>query len=152
MARKLTINVSKIEKETINNIVKTQQEIAMDIRDDVRKLAPKDTGRYADSIKVGETIVSRNKITTEIYTDATVISSNGTEYNLGYLLETGTSPHLIEPVNSNVLHFLINGQDVYAKRVNHPGTVAQPHFEPALKANEHRYNEAIKEAVRRSFQ
>lgn len=149
---KLSINVSKIESKMIYNLVKAQREVAEEVKDDVRKLAPKDTGRYADSIKVGETTITPNKITTEIYTDATVISSSGKEYNLGYLLETGTSPHLIEPVNAKYLHFLIDGKDVYAKRVQHPGTVAQEHFYPALEANKRRYNEAIKEAVRRSFQ
>lgn len=145
-------DLEKIEKDVVVNLIKAQKECAYDIGLDVRKLAPKDTGRYADSIKVSKTENEGNHIITKIYTDAQVISSKGTPYNLGYLLETGTSPHIIEPVNAKFLHFLINGKDVYAKRVQHPGTVAMPHFQPSLEANKNNYNNKIRDALRRSFQ
>lgn len=148
---KLILNVDRITKNIVDEVIKSQRETAEIICDDVKRLAPKKTGEYANSIKVSDTTVNGNTITTKIYTDATVISSSGNEYNLGYLLETGTSPHLIEPVNSKVLHFQINGEDIFTKRVNHPGTIAQPHFIPALEMNKLVYKKKINEAIRRSF-
>jgi len=139
------------EKSVNSNLVEAQRKTAYDVGLDVRKLAPKDTGRYADSIKVSNTEVDGMKIETKIYTDAVVVSSKKKRYNLGYLLETGTSPHIIEPVYASMLHFLVDGKDVYAKLVHHPGFVAMPHFEPALNANKYRYKQNIKEAIRRSF-
>lgn len=149
--KKFSSDINKLKQRLIKNLSEAQQEIAWDTGFDVRKLAPKNTGRYADSIKVSKTKVTTNDIKTKVYTDSLVISSKRKEYNLGYLLETGTSPHLILPVNYPYLHFLINGKDIYAKRVNHPGTTARPHFKPAFEANKHRYRQKLREAVRRSF-
>ena len=148
---KLSEKLDKFEKSLIRNLMEAQQETAKIVCEDVKRLAPKDTGRYAESIKVGKTEQIGNKIKTEIYTDATVSTAKGKEYNLGFLLETGTSPHLIEPVMANVLHFKINGEDIFAKRVHHPGTVAQPHFRLGLQMNRLVYKQKINEAIRRSF-
>ena len=147
----LKLKLQKIEKNVVKELIKAQRTTAYDVGLDVRKLAPKDTGRYADSIKVSNTEVDGMTIKTKIYTDAVVVSSKKKRYNLGYLLETGTSPHIIEPVYAPMLHFLVDGKDVYAKLVHHPGFVAMPHFEPALNANKYRYKQNIKEAIRRSF-
>lgn len=147
----LSFKLDKVKKNMIKNLVEAQRETAEEIRKDVKTLAPKKTGKYSNSIKIDDTQIEKNKITTKIYTDSVVISSKGTHYNLGYLLETGTSPHLIEPVFAKVLHFQINGEDIFAKRVNHPGTVAQPHFKPALNMNKLVYKQKIGEALRRSF-
>ncbi len=49
-------------------------------------------------------------------------------------VEYGTSPHIIEPVDSNLLVFKNSaGEKVFATRVNHPGTAAQPFMRPAAK-------------------
>lgn len=148
----LELKLKSINDKIINNLIEAQRETAKVICDDVKTLAPKQTGKYAESIKVGDTEFNNNVITTEIYTDATVSAKgNGNSYNLGYLLETGTSPHLIEPVDASVLHFQINGEDIFAKRVNHPGTVAQPHFSRGLEMNKLIYRQKISEAIRRGF-
>ena len=148
---KLVEKLDKIDKKLVNNLINAQQETAKIVCEDVKRLAPKDTGRYAESIKTSKTERIGNKIKTEIYTDATVSTVKGREYNLGYLLETGTSPHLIEPVMASVLHFKINGEDIFAKRVHHPGTIAQPHFRLGLQMNRLVYKQKINEAIRRSF-
>ena len=145
------LSLERFSERFIQNFIEAQKETAEIICDDVKRLAPKQTGKYAKSIKVGETSINRNKVATEVYTDATVISSKGKEYNLGFLLETGTSPHLIEPVYAKVLHFKIDGEDIFATRVNHPGTVAQPHFIVGLNMNKLIYKQKLNEAFRRSF-
>ena len=52
----------------------------------------------------------------------------------GYV-EFGTQPHEIRPKKAGgVLAFTMNGQKVFAKRVHHPGTKAQPYVQPAFEA------------------
>lgn len=145
---KLSAYLHKFTDQVIENVVKAQSETARQVWEDVVNTAPMDTGGYVSSIKVSQTEKKGNTITTEIYTDATVSTLGGATYNLGYLLENGTSPHLIEPVNSNVLHFQIGGEDIFTKRVHHPGTIAQPHFQPALDKNRQTYLENIRKAVK----
>lgn len=48
-------------------------------------------------------------------------------------VEYGTRPHEIRPVRASVLRFEIGGRVIYTKRVQHPGTRAQPFVRPAAK-------------------
>ena len=41
-------------------------------------------------------------------------------------VENGTPPHRIEPRNASVLRFVSNGQVMFARGVNHPGTAERP--------------------------
>lgn len=43
-----------------------------------------------------------------------------------YWVENGTRPHVIQARRGGVLAFVVNGQQVFAKRVNHPGTAERP--------------------------
>lgn len=46
----------------------------------------------------------------------------------------GTRPHVIRPrKKGGVLRFVVDGQVVYAKLVNHPGTKANPFLQRALR-------------------
>ncbi len=45
----------------------------------------------------------------------------------GGFVRDGTKPHVIEPVNAKALRFMIAGQVVFAKRVNHPGNKSNPY-------------------------
>lgn len=148
----LTLYIGRIEKEIMPNLIKAQRETAESICQDAKDLAPKDTGRYAESIHVTDTEVLGNNILTSIVTDATVTAkSNGNEYNLGKLLEEGTEPHLIRPVEASVLHFTIDGEDVFTKLVHHPGFEPIPHFGPALWLNEDVYQENIAKVLDKEF-
>ena len=50
-------------------------------------------------------------------------------------VDRGTRPHVIEPKSpGGVLAFKVKGQMVFAKKVNHPGTKAQPFVLPAFQA------------------
>lgn len=144
----LSKDLEEMENKIIKRLVEVQRQSAYDICMDAKKLAPKETGRYADSIVVGDTVIENYVMTTRIYSDAKVVSLSGNEYLLGFLLENGTAPHMIYPINAEYLHFLIDGEDIYAKKVHHPGFVAMPHFIPALNANKCRYESNIKKAVR----
>lgn len=47
-------------------------------------------------------------------------------------VEQGTRPHVILPRNAKALRFVINGQVIFAKKVNHPGSRPYPFMGPAL--------------------
>lgn len=145
----LSVDISNFGNKVIDNLIKAQSNTAFVIQQDAKELAPKDTGEYAESIQLGETTYDGSVIRTSVYTDATVNAiSTGTTYNLGRLLEEGTRPHDIEPLNATVLHFVKGGEDVFAKHVFHPGTIAQPHFIPALNMNIALYHRNISKAIK----
>lgn len=148
----LSTYLGNIEENIESAIIKAQRETAESICQDAKNLAPKDTGRYAESIHVTDTQVLGNNVLTSIVTDATVTAkSNGNEYNLGKLLEEGTNPHEIRPVEANVLHFQIDGEDIFAKLVHHPGFAPLPHFVPALWLNQDVYQENIAKVLDKEF-
>lgn len=96
--------------------------------------APKDTGGYANQMKIERAKKVGNSIVGSVSNDVKVVSKgNGKEYLLANILEHGTKPHLIEPVESNLLHFKIGDKDVFTKLVHHPGTKPQPHWQPAYE-------------------
>ncbi len=55
---------------------------------------------------------------------------DGVQY--GSDVEYGTSPHIIRPKSAKALKFSSKGKTIFSKKINHPGTPAQPFFRPAL--------------------
>lgn len=148
----LSSDFASISVDIENKLKKAQRDTAKQIQADVKGLAPVDTGAYRDSIKVSNTKVDGTVLTTNIYTNVNVKSlSTGNKYNLGFLLETGTLPHKIKPVKAKVLHFEINGEDIFATEVNHPGFASIPHFKPALNKNKITYINNIKKVLDKEF-
>lgn len=50
----------------------------------------------------------------------------------GAFVRGGTAPHVIRPRKAHALHFQVGGQDVFAMKVNHPGTQPNPYHVRAL--------------------
>lgn len=50
-------------------------------------------------------------------------------------VEYGTEPHVILPKNGEFLVFMIGGKKVFTRKVNHPGTQAQPYAGPSFDRN-----------------
>lgn len=54
------------------------------------------------------------------------------EYEIGptapyaIFVERGTRPHIIRPKTAQVLHFFVDGEEVFTREVHHPGTRANP--------------------------
>jgi HK97 gp10 family phage protein len=67
----------------------------------------------------------------------------------GVYVDQGTRPHLILPRTKKMLAFQINGKWVFAKRVNHPGTKAQPFFTNAVAEGERYANVEMEAAADR---
>ena len=87
-----------------NATASTLQEAGVKIEEEEKKSAPFDSGYYRNNIGFD----GKNKVIANA------------DYSAA--LEYGTKPHVIEPKTAKALHFKSDGQDIFAKRVNHPGT------------------------------
>lgn len=58
----------------------------------------------------------------------------GSSHPRARLHHDGTQPHVIVPRKGRVLRFVVNGQVVYARRVQHPGTDPNPYLIDAAVA------------------
>lgn len=71
---------------------------------------------------------------------AILVEKRASEYDIvaarpyAIFVHEGTAPHLIVPVNAKVLRFEAGGGVVFAARVQHPGTAANPFLTRALEA------------------
>lgn len=85
-----------------------------------KRLCPVDTGRLRSSINSGLGVDSKG-----------LFSYFGTKVEYALDVEFGTSPYVIEVKNKKVL---ANKKDgiIFGKKVNHPGTKAQPFLRPAM--------------------
>lgn len=61
--------------------------------------------------------------------------------------KTGAAPHDIVPVRAKALHFFVEGEEVFAKRVHHPGLSTKPFMAPALEVRTPNYLEGIEAAI-----
>ena len=149
---KLSQDISKWANRIDEKVVQAVEDTAKDVYNDIMNLAPVgETGRYKESIKIDNIKRDNNKVSIEIYTDMVLESKLlHKRYNLGRLLENGTNPHLILPVEPDgVLHFIDKeGNDVFTRLVQHPGTKEQPHFSPALRKNRRNFKKKLKLAIK----
>lgn len=84
--------------------------------------APKRTGALAASIEV--TVVPGHNPSVVI----------GSSLDYAYMVHEGTAPHEISAsVPGRMLRFRVGGRVVYAQRVYHPGTEADPFLERHLR-------------------
>jgi len=95
-------------------------ETALDVEAGAKRRAPVDTGTLRGDIR------TRKARPGVYYTGNTVEYAPAMEY--------GSQPHLITPTDADALRFKVDGEVVFASRVNHPGTEAQPYLRPALAA------------------
>lgn len=95
----------------------------------VKREAPKVFDEFLDnsSSLIAETMRMKAPIRTGFLRDSIIIHKSGDTVEVGPTapyaphVEFGTRPHIIEPVQASVLAFEIDGQTVFAKRVQHPG-------------------------------
>lgn len=90
----------------------------------LRREAPKRTGRYAAGIIAKQrTSAATRSIRLEFYGP----------HPLSLWIIHGTRPHRIVPVRARALHFTVNGEEVFARWVSHPGTKPNPFHQRALR-------------------
>lgn len=104
MSTKISFDLPDFSLVLQNATNQTLQEAGFKVEEEAKKTAPHDSGYYRDNIEFD----GKNKVIANA------------EYSAD--LEYGTKPHVIEPKTAKALHFKTDGQDVFTKRVNHPGT------------------------------
>lgn len=160
---RLNVDISNFGNRVIDNLIKAQKETANQVWKDVKNLAPSKVGKYAESIKVSDTELKNNVITTHIYTD---LQSEDGHY-IGRMIEYGTGIYALQPHIGHTKTFIlsqyhfwyvpvtsvdrpigkkiiIDGKEFYIARPQ----VAKPHFLPALHKNVSLYNDNIRKAVK----
>lgn len=81
------------------------------------RATPVDTGRLRGA----------NEATPIIVAGQTVVGGVENKTTYAMMVHEGTSPHVIVPRNKKILAWIPRGgSTVFARRVNHPGTKAQP--------------------------
>lgn len=103
----------------------------------IRKEAPNKTGNLRRS--------------TQHYTKGSKeagVAARGAPY--WWHVEYGTAPHVITPKKSKALRFQIGKDEVYAKKVQHPGTAPNPFVKRAV--NTLRSRKMVQQAFRASLQ
>lgn len=160
---RLNIDISNFGNKVIDNLIKAQKETAEKVWEDVKNLAPSKTGKYAESIKMSDTELKNNVISTHIYTD--LQSEDG--YYIGRMIEYGTGIYALQPHIGHTKTFIdskyqfwyvpassvdrpigrkiiIDGKEFYVAKPQ----VAKPHFIPALQKNISLYHENISKAIK----
>lgn len=98
------------------------RDFARQVQNRARVLAPVDTGRLRNSIRVRNTMTWRGP--------SAVV---GTDVQYARMVHDGTAPHIIRPRTKKALKFKVGGRTVFAKYVNHPGTRGRPFLDRALR-------------------
>lgn len=100
---------------------------------------PKVTGKLARSTFFQITGAPKNQVLTILQPART---PDGEFY--GEFVREGTRPHVIRPKTGNVLRFEIGGQIIFATKVNHPGSKANPYHKRVLAQLTPRVNQIVK--------
>jgi hypothetical protein len=67
------------------------------------------------------------------------------------IIEFGSMPHFILPRNVKALRFEVDGEEVFAKWVHHPGTAPQLIMHTAKKDNYEKIIQAVRDGVREAL-
>ena len=107
------------------------------------------------TVKTGEAIVAKASINAPVdtgnyrsqieYDGANMVIANA---NYSADIEYGTGAHEIRPQTAQALHFQKDGKDVFAKKVEHPGTRPNPVMRNAAKDVQAQIPQLWKEAQR----
>jgi HK97 gp10 family phage protein len=116
-------NLRRFMEDSYGPLMRHTERVADMVQQEVRRQAPIDTGRLRLSVKMVKGATGQ-KFGWSVAAD--------THYAV--FVEKGTRPHVIMPKRAKVLKFTArDGNEVYARKVNHPGTRPQPFMERALR-------------------
>lgn len=121
----LIINESEMHQLLRGETGEVMQELRKLARDVERGAKRRTHGRIAAGVKAHSPGVDG-----EAYVDIETGAEDEHGAPIGLYTEVGTRPHVIESRGDYPLRSA-TGQ-VFGKKVNHPGTQAQPHLRPAL--------------------
>lgn len=127
---------------------------------ELRQAIKKETFRVADSIvdyaRNHHAFITRSGLLEQSYHwEAEEDTDRGLKIEItnthlvpyGLFLEIGTSPHIIEAVNKEALHFVVNGEDIFCKYAFVSGITPKPVLYPALMAHVEEIQDIFSKAV-----
>lgn len=161
----LSADLDNFSNKLLSKLIKAQKNVSKKIYKDVKAGAPVSTGEYLSSIQISNTVLEKNIIKTDIYTDLT--SSDNEKILIGRMIENGTGIYALEPhigktktfINSGYRYWyvpttsvkrsigtivVIDGKEFYIAHAQ----PAKPHFKPALDKNISLYHAEIRKAVK----
>lgn len=121
MEERIKVAIDEVPKNKAQFINDTLKELVKLLMKNIREAAPRDTGDYARSWKLGP--ITGNK--------ATVETPKGELFTI--LEFQGRRAGRIDKKTASVLAFKWRGQDVFFKFVMHPGFKEIPHVRPAIR-------------------
>lgn len=137
-----------------DRVAKAQHEFAEMICEEVKALAPVDTGAYRNSIVVSSTEWQGNSCSTRVYSDMLVggDSEKWKDVPLGCFLEWGTgSVGASTNTQNHGYPYRMTPWTYYNKRygrwITTRGMVARPHFLPPMMLHKKEYSKKMRKAV-----
>jgi len=107
---------------------------ALQVERSAKQETPVDTGTLRSSIQTARVDVGEHIV--------------GTNVEYAPDVEFGTRPHVITPDEADALAFKgTGGEMVFTRRVEHPGTPAQPFLRPAVRDHQSDLVENINDAI-----
>jgi HK97 gp10 family phage protein len=125
---------SDVEGRLDRALERALKRTALQVERSAKERAPVDTGTLRASIQTLDAGQLRKIV--------------GTNVEYAPDVEFGTGPHVIEPDDAEALRFTVDGEEVFAARVEHPGTEAQPFLRPSLREHQDTLAREIQQAVR----
>lgn len=134
-------------------MIRILDKVGEDVKEDIKSLAPIDTGRYRESITKSSIEENGDSYSISIYTD---LNSGWKGVALGYLLEWGTG---IKGEETNQYDHgypyrttpWVYYNERYGRWIFTHGNIARPHFYPGLKLNEKNFRETILKEMKRRW-
>lgn len=125
----LSKNFENASRRVDHHMTLERAEAARKIMEEMLRLVPRDTGYLASRI-----VIKHSPQRTEIGPERVEYAPH-VEYGTGSRSEYGGEAYEIKPKSqAGVLAFQINGRQIYAKSVVHPGIRPQPYVRPAAEA------------------
>lgn len=150
----LSIQFRRLIDNRLNEkkIISMLENAGTKVQEDIKSLAPVDTGAYRDSIQLSSVEKNNDIYSITIFSD---LNSGWHNIALGYLLEWGTG---IKGESTNAYDHVFPYRQTpwtyynerYGKWIFTYGNIARPHFFPGLHLNDNYFKElVIKEIVKK---
>lgn len=118
------------ERELARLLDSPDGEVVQDLRASAKRVERGAKRRSKGRISAGVEAHEPKRDAQGWYADVETAAESEDGAPIGLFTEVGTRPHVIEAKNAQALFW--DGARHPVKRVNHPGTEAQPHLRPAL--------------------
>ena len=128
------LKFSRFNSSTCTKVRETVLKHTLRIEANAKQIVPVKTGALMRSI---DHVIYNDGFSGQI----------GSNKSYAAMVELGTAPHIIYPKNGKVLVFEIDGEKIFTRYVNHPGTKPNAYLFPALELDREPFMKDIEDAV-----